>query len=140
VKEELKYTMDRDLLYRVCRKHKIFLVNRAYGAFRRHDGSKSGSSILPFSKEFARLYLLHLSGNKAEDRLRKQMSRYLLASGCIKYSKTTHCLRSATAALITALLYKPDYMFQQSYISAWLEVLHLKRFLKSFFKDKVFLA
>jgi glycosyltransferase involved in cell wall biosynthesis len=131
VREDLKYTMDRELLYRVCREHKVFLVDRAYGAFRKHNESKSFSAILPFSREFAELYLLHLSGNKAEDCLRIRMSRHHQAHGYMKYAKATDSILSAAAALMIVLVYKPDYILQRSYLATWLDVLHLRVFLKS---------
>jgi glycosyltransferase involved in cell wall biosynthesis len=131
VREDLKYTMDRELLHRVCRNHKVFLVDRAYGAFRRHSTSKSVSAILPFSREFAELYLLYLSGNATEDRLRRKMARYHRASGYIKYAKATDNMLFGAGALIMALIYKPDYVFRLGYLAAWLDVLHLRTFLKS---------
>jgi glycosyltransferase involved in cell wall biosynthesis len=129
VREDLNYTMDRELLYRVCRKHRVFMVDCVYGAFRRHRDGKSSSAILPFSREFARLHLLYLSGEKTEDRLRVSMARYHRARGYIKFAQAVNSLWFGAMALIMVLVYKPDYLFQRGYISAWLHVLRLKTLL-----------
>ncbi len=131
VREDLKYTMDRELLYRVCQKYRAFLVNRPYGAFRKHDESKSVSAIFSFYREFAKLYLLHLSGDRGEDRMRIRMSRYRRARGCMKYAKIVKRPLAAALALCMVLFFKPDYVFRTSYIAAWRDLLLRRTLLKS---------
>ena len=78
VEEDLHYTMDRELLYRVARQFPVVLSDRLYGRFRRHPNSKSVASILPMSREMGRL---HLSMSRpgedaATQRLRRRWARH----------------------------------------------------------------
>ncbi len=126
VREDLVYTMDRELLYRVCRRFKVCLAERPYGAFRRHEDSKSVAALLPFSQEFARLYRLHRTGNRAEDRLRERMARYHTARGYLKYAAATDSALAGAAALLKALAHRPAFVFQRGYLARWLKVLGRK--------------
>ena len=123
VREDMKYVMDRELLYRVCRTYPLMLVDTPYGAFRKHPESKSISAILPFAEEFARLYLLNLSGEKSADRKRRHMARYRLSRGYAKYAGATKQRSSALWALVKAAFYDPANLLQPGYFAKWLKVL-----------------
>jgi hypothetical protein len=122
--------MDRELLYRVCRRHRVFLADRVYGAFRRHNQSKSAADILPFSREFSKLYLLHLDCNRQENRKRRRMARYHRARGYIKYAKSSDSKIRGAVGLAAALLHEPLLIFRQGYMSDWLALLGMKSLLK----------
>jgi glycosyltransferase involved in cell wall biosynthesis len=123
VKEELRYVMDRELLYRVCREYSVLLVDRVYGVFRKHDLSKSEYSILPFAEEFARLYLESTTGEPSKDRLRTRNAKYFYASGWLKYAKATGDIWHAIPSLLRALYLRPNYLFQYSYLASWRHVI-----------------
>jgi glycosyltransferase involved in cell wall biosynthesis len=127
VREDLKYTMDRELLYRIAGKYKIFLADRPYGAFRRHTASKSAADILPFSKEFARLHLMYLTGERDKDRMHKKMARYHRARGRIKYAKAAPNRLSACLNLMAAIIYRPGLMANKEYYSLWSGLFGLKQ-------------
>ncbi len=126
VREDLRYTMDRELLYRVCRRYGVVTTARAYGAFRQHAASKSSADILPFSREFARLHLLFLSGDAADDRKRRRAARLHRAKGYLKYARHSGKPLAAIGALLAVPAYAPRCLFQTGYISTWLDVLYLK--------------
>lgn len=123
VREDMRYVMDRELLYRICRQFPLLLVDDAYGIFRKHPESKSMGSILPFAREFAQLYLLNLNGNRPQDRLRKGMARYRLARGWMKYANAVGRPSLAIAALLKAAWHQPSYILQPGYLSAWKHLL-----------------
>ncbi len=127
VREDMKYVMDRELLYRVCRKYPLLVVDRPYGAFRRHPGSKSAAHILPFAREFAKLYTLNLSGNPVEDQKRKAMARYRLARGYMKYAKAVNSRFQAAWALVRAAAVEPRYLTQGHYVKAWVDICRPRR-------------
>lgn len=122
VREEMRYVMDRELLYRVCRSFVVALSQRTYGVFRRHPDSKSTADILPFAREFADLYLLHLSGDPQQDALRRRMARYRLARGFVKYAYAAQGLPRAAASLIRAAVQEPRMIFQKGYWKYWLDL------------------
>jgi len=119
VREEMKYVMDRELLYRVCHSFTLTLSQQTYGVFRRHPESKSAADILPFAREFAELYLLHLSGDSKQDALRKRMARYRLARGYVKYAYAVHSVPRAAGALIRAAMQEPLSLGQKRYWKYW---------------------
>ncbi len=123
VVEELRYTMDRELLYRVCRRFPIALSNQAYARFRKHASSKSIAEVLPFSAEMATLHLT--SGVRAGEpanvmRTRRRWSRHWRARGHLKAA----AVRGGAAAcghLLRALRFQPRLLWQRSYAVRWLE-------------------
>ena len=119
VQEDLQYVMDRELLYRVCRSFPIYLRERTYGIFRKHQRSKSSQKIVSFHNEFAQLYLDSISGDSNKDRLRRRMARYRKASGYLKYANATgEPMRVVVALLKSAVLY-PALLSRYSYLNAW---------------------
>ncbi|MEW6406215.1 MAG: glycosyltransferase family 2 protein, partial [Chloroflexota bacterium] len=115
VREDMKYVMDRELLYRVCRAFPIALSEQTYGVFRRHSESKSTASILPFAREFAALYLSLQNGNASEDALRKKMARYRLSRGYVKFARAVHRFPVASIALLRAGFVYPENFLQRRY-------------------------
>lgn len=115
VREDYKYVMDRELLYRICREFPIILSQKTYGLFRRHPDSKSVGEILPFSREFSDLYLSALSGDYFKDRLRKKMAKYRLARGYVKYGKTVRHFPKSILTLIRAGLIYPSLFVTRSF-------------------------
>jgi glycosyltransferase involved in cell wall biosynthesis len=115
VREDMKYVMDRELLYRVCRQHPIVLSQKIYGVFRRHDRSKSVSEILPFAREFSDLYLSALSGDKQRDQLRKKMAIYRLSRGYLKHANVSQCFTDSCLSLLRALRISAPLMLSAGY-------------------------
>lgn len=123
VREDMHYVMDRDLLYRVCKAFPITLSEKPYGVFRKHQAGKSEADIIPFAQEFSNLYLQHFTGDKKLDLQRKQMARYRLSRGYIKFSQTTSLPR-AFLALFYAGLIQPHLFFERGY---WAKFIHAIR-------------
>jgi len=112
VRNDLFYVMDRELLYRVCRKYPIILSDNPYGVFRTHVDSKSVSSILPFAKEFSNLYLESCTGEPMLDRKRKNMAKYRLSRG---YQKNARYLSSRLKSIFAII--KAGLIYPQSFVS-----------------------
>jgi glycosyltransferase involved in cell wall biosynthesis len=127
VELDFRYVMDRELLYRVCRHSAIVLSPRCYGVFRLHDQSKTVSSVLPFAREFAQLYLNRVGGNPREDRLRKRMARYRIGAGYLKAAKATPRALFAAWYLLMAAASDRCLLEQRSYLRAWFAALHLRK-------------
>lgn len=115
VREDMRYVMDRELLYRICRRYSIVVTQKTYGVFRRHLESKTVLEILPFSREFADLYLSSLSGDPRSDHLRKRMAKYRLARGYVKYAKAIQRFPQSVLALGHAGFIYPSLLTSTSY-------------------------
>ena len=127
VREELHYTMDRELLYRVCRRFPTVLVERCYAAFRRHPASKSTAQILPMWYEMADLHLSCApDGESLEARRRRvDLWRERRARGCVKLANSGVSSWVAASALIRALRYRPGLLGRRHYYVSWLGALGL---------------
>lgn len=119
VREDLRYVMDRELLYRVCRCCPLVLSNRPYGVFRRHPESKSVAEILPFAREFAQIYREALTGDQAQDRLRRKMANHRLARGYVKYANAMKNPARRFSALLLAAWHTPSLVISASYWSSF---------------------
>lgn len=115
VREDLRYVMDRELLYRVCRHYPIVISQKAYGVFRRHAESKSVAEIIPFAREFADLYLSAVSGDNRSDRCRRKMAAYRISRGYVKYAVAVNSRTAKFSYLLRAALVFPQIAFTRSY-------------------------
>lgn len=122
VREDLSYTMDRELLYRVARKYKIHTVERTYGAFRRHPESKSVASVLPFAREFAELHRSWKNGNEREDKLREIAARRYIAKGFLKHAVLCGNRFEAYLSLMKVPRYQPEILLKRSYWSRFVKL------------------
>jgi glycosyltransferase involved in cell wall biosynthesis len=122
VREDLRYTMDRELLYRLCRRYPVALADRVYAAFRRHPESKSMASIVPMWREMADLHLLDAPADEAPSvrRRRRALWRQRRARGWIKLARSGVGGWTAAAALARAAFYRPGLLGRRHYLVAWL--------------------
>ena len=125
VQEDMKYVMDRELLYRVCRLYPLVLSQAAYGVFRRHLESKSVKDILPFAREFSSLYLSALSVDTQANQLRRNMAKYRLSRGYVKYANANVRSLASFIALARAGLVYPSLFVSASYWKSYLKLAFL---------------
>lgn len=127
VREDLCYTMDRELLYRVCRRFPAILAERPYAAFRRHPESKSTAMILPMSREMADLHLLDAPAGEplAVRRRRRSLWRERRSRGYVKLAGSGAGRRRSAVALLRAAAFRPSLLVRRHYLEAWLSVLGL---------------
>jgi glycosyltransferase involved in cell wall biosynthesis len=127
VRTDMKYVLDRELLYRVARRFQIVTREKAYAAFRLHKHSKSVSQILSFAEEFGLLYEQNLSGQQNEDRQRQRLADHHRAKGYLKFAMEASTRKQAALALGRALLYRPGYLAQKGYYARWLRFFGLRK-------------
>jgi glycosyltransferase involved in cell wall biosynthesis len=120
VREELRYVMDRELLYRVCREFPVTLSEKTYGVFRKHAESKSTADILPFAREFAGLYTMSCTGESALDKRRKKMARYRLSRGYLKHAEAALTKREKYSDLINAARLYPSLLTSKGYLKRYI--------------------
>ena len=131
VREDLNYTMDREILYRVCRNYRTLLSPRAYGAFRWHPDGKSISNFLKADMEYADLHLSYHYDDPEKDRLKRVVANKRRAKGYCRFARSRGRVLPAAAALTKALGYDPKLAVNPSYYGAWLRVLRLRSFATS---------
>ena len=123
VREDLKYTMDRELLYRVATKFRIHIIPETLAAFRVHKASKSVAVVLPFVREFASLHRSFCDGNPESDALRRKAARQFIAKGYLKYARLEDQRTKASMGLCAALRYAPHLIWRKSYWGRWKAIL-----------------
>lgn len=111
VREDLRYVMDRELLFRVAKNFEIVLDERPYAAFRRHSESKSMSSFIPFGEEFGRLYLESPSNNKKDQKFKRKLARFYHAKGFLHLAKYHPDLAESNRAFLKAAQFFPEFAF-----------------------------
>jgi glycosyltransferase involved in cell wall biosynthesis len=128
VREDLNYTMDREILYRVCRKYRALLSPRAYGAFRWHHDGKSISNFLKADMEYADLHLSYHYDDPEKDRLKRAVANKRRAKGYYRFARSRGPVLPAAGALVKALRYDSALALNPSYYGAWLSILRLRSF------------
>lgn len=125
VEEDLHYTMDRELLYRVARRFPVVLAPKTYGLFRRHPESKSVASIVPMSQEMGSLHLRGAPHGEPEktDSRRRELDRHHRVRGYLKLAASHPGRLRGVAALIQALRLDPGLLLRRHYARRWIEVL-----------------
>lgn len=127
VREDLDYTMDRELLYRVCRRFPAVTVERTYAAFRRHSASKTMAKILPMSREMAGLHLLDAPAGepRAVKRRRRALWRERRSRGYLKLADSGAGRWRSAGALLQAASFRPSLVLRRHYVASWLAILGL---------------
>lgn len=115
VREDLKYVMDRELLFRTAEVYKIVLDERPYAAFRRHPESKTMSEMISFGEEFALLYTEKPSASELERNQRAQTAQFLRAKGHFSFAKYHPSLIKSISEFISAARIYPRYLLTKSY-------------------------
>ncbi len=120
VREDLHYVMDRELLFRVCKKYKLITDMRPYGAFRRHSQSKSITSGIQFGDEFAKLYSKSQSANMGERNFKNKIARFYRAKGYLHYAKYNNLLLKSNQAFLNAIRIYPEFVLTKNF---WISLL-----------------
>lgn len=125
VDEQLKYVMDRELLYRVCKRFSVQITDVCVAAFRRHAGSKTVSQVVPFADEFAQLYLMHLDGSR-DDVKRRRMARHHTTKGFIRAAKSATGRFRAARWLANVPMQEPKQLASMTYAKLWAKYVLLR--------------
>lgn len=125
VNENLRYTMDRELLFRVLRRYPIALADQPCAAFRLHDRNKSSTDALPFCSEMADLYRSD-EPTLGAVAFRRRMVRYWHAKGHLKMARGRRGAGGAVH-LAKAARERPALLFSRQYAARWFETLGLRK-------------
>lgn len=125
---DIRHNPDRELLYRVARRHPIATVPDCLAAFRIHPQSKSWSqsNMLTMADEFASVFLRFDDGDRSNNRRRQRIAGYHRAKGYAKFAKYSPDRGTAAIALLRAAAFSPRYALSKGYFQAWARVLGLR--------------
>ena len=117
VREDLRCHMDRELMFRLAKRNKVFLIPETVVAFRRHGENTSFSldKLIPFGEEFARVYLMFVNDNPAENRIRRRIARQRIATEYLRYAKYTPSRFASARALLKCLRLDPHRLARRDY-------------------------
>lgn len=127
VREDLHYTMDRELYYRTCRAGSVVLLEDLLATFRHHDASKTGCQTQRAFRESAQLILSFGTDGGHCGRRRRQVARWRVSQG----NRTLANLASEPSRklfhLFLAALYRPSYLMQRRFYRTFLEAAGLSK-------------
>lgn len=115
VQENLHYTMDRELFYRISKIGRIALIDMPLASFRNHGENKSISDTLLMYKEDA-VALRHLDDGIFYHRLiRWRNARWWLARGYYFLSGRCKSRSDVLGKLFLATWYRPSYLAKRNF-------------------------
>ncbi len=120
VREDLHYTMDRELYYRLCLRGKLTLLNIPLATYRVHDASKSVSAILAMYAEDPKALSYCTWGGPNAQRRRAKIGRWRVSQGHFKFSRACEGVALKMRHLFLAALNRPAYLRRREF---WLTVL-----------------
>lgn len=124
LKEDLHYTMDRELYYRLCRLGKVVLVDDVLATYRFHATSKSVSLILSMYGEDPKALAYCDWGGVEARRARRRVGRGRLAQGHYKFARAVPSRLRKLKHLLLAAAYRPDYLRRKGF---WVSALDGQR-------------
>lgn len=115
VREDLHYTMDRELFYRTVRSGSVSLQKKNWATYRHHAESKTTAFLLPAYEESRKSFAYCDWGTPAEKERRATVLRHRLAQGYFSYANR---LRGAQSFFyfLKSIVYRPEYIFRRSFL------------------------
>ncbi len=126
LREDLHYTMDRELMYRLCREGPVTLVDDVLATYRFHAASKSVSAILAFHGEDPKALSCCTWGGDDARRRRSQVARWRLAQGHFKYARSVSSPLATLRHLSAAAWYRRGYLARSGFYGIALDAFGLK--------------
>jgi glycosyltransferase involved in cell wall biosynthesis len=133
VREDLHYTMDRELYYRLCRTGRLSLTTEALATYRHHGTSKCDSMILKAFREGPKALAYCFTGNGPDNLRRQQVGRWRIAQGHFKYASRCPSRLGKLWHLAAAGVLRPSYVLRFGFCKHWLDAVFLYRPLRWFY-------
>ncbi len=116
LREDLHFTMDRELMYRLCRNGRVVLLEDCLAGDREHQDSKRLSQTIEMYREDATALQYCQWGTRKDSRIRKRVARKRLAQGYYLTGRRQKNRLDAVRCLLFAALYNPDYLKQYGFL------------------------
>jgi hypothetical protein len=128
LREDLQYTMDRELYYRICRLGRLTLLQDVLATYRFHSTSKSVSSVLQMYGEAPKALAYCTWGGPEAIVQRKRIARWRVAQGHYRFAKSSANGGQRVLHLFAAAQYRADYLRRRGFYLLLLEALGLAGF------------
>lgn len=123
VREDLHYTMDRELLYRICRQGRVVLTDCCLAGDRGHEQTKRNKNTIDMYNEDEIALSFCTWGGERERMRRKEIARMRRAQGHLRYAKNCASRREAIQHFFIAAFYQPTYLLRKGFIRSFLRSL-----------------
>lgn len=120
LREDLHYTMDRELYYRLCRVGAVVLIDDVLATYRFHQTSKSVSAILSMYGEAPKALEYCNWGGSGDARKRRKVASWRLAQGHYRFAGVVPSRLRKLIHLLRAAAYRPAYLHRRGF---WLRTL-----------------
>jgi glycosyltransferase involved in cell wall biosynthesis len=111
VREDLHFTMDRELMYRLCRFGSVVLVQEILAVDRYHGVSKRAAKVLDMYREDAKALAYCTWGDARSRKRRQKIARARMGQGHWLYGRRNSSTLLAFWHRLVAIYYRPDYLF-----------------------------
>ncbi len=118
LREELHYTMDRELMYRMCRQGRVFLLQELLAGDRHHSQSKRLSKVLQMYREDALALEYCTWGDERAVRQRRRVARWRMAQGHYNYANRASSRLSALFHYSLAAFHRPEYLRRRGFLKS----------------------
>jgi len=125
LREDLHYTMDRELYYRLCRAGKVVLLQDVLATYRFHEASKSVSAVLLQFGEASRALVYCDWGGLEAEQMRRRVGHWRLAEGHYRFARAVPSRPRKLKHLLLAAAYRPDYLRRKGFWVSALDGLRL---------------
>lgn len=108
VREELHYTMDREIFYRLCKLGVPTIIPDTLATYRHHDNCKTTAFILDSYLENRRCFSYHKGGSMCEEIRRSSVLRSRIAQGYYASGKQHQNWIIGSTRILRAVFIKPQ--------------------------------
>lgn len=115
LREDLHYTMDRELMYRICRLGTVALIPECLAVDRRHAASKRSSQTLAMYREDALAMAYCDWGSREEAARRKTVARHRMAQGYYMAASLSSSPVKSLLGYFMAAWFRPAYLRRRNF-------------------------
>jgi hypothetical protein len=135
VREDLHYTMDRELYYRICAHGRITLLKETLATYRLHPECKSMSLILNMYREDPKALAYGAGQGVGSARKRRHIGRLWKARGHYRYAGTVGQRHRQLWHLLLAAANRPGYLLRGTFHAHLLDSLGLRAPVRWLWRD-----
>lgn len=127
VREDLHYSMDRDLYYRSCALGPVKLLPTPLATYRQHSASKTVSQVMKSFRESSAVLRGYEVGDISTLRARRKVARWRLAQGHFCCAKLYPKRSEKVWHLLVAAFYRAAYLRRLEYWGLLAHALNVER-------------
>lgn len=110
LREDLQYTMDREVLYRLCRSGRVIVIPEVLATYRQHEASKTEGFPLEQALELPKAFDYCTWGGREAVARRRELGRRRIAMGHYAYAVRCPSRWDALRHLFAAARVDPSYL------------------------------